>query len=435
MSGSETDGTPLKIVAIGLLLVINAMLLGLNVSKHFDLFGSTPTDGTESSGTGDSSGTGGESSVDGGLAGSSAWSIDGALDGETTCDNPASGDPILIGYAADYGQRATSADIPAVEAATHLATRISCTGGVAGRPVQVDVVDVSEGAEPVQALIDAGAIAIIGPPFQRSGLGVLQVTGGEVPVVFATSTESALADRAQLSFLVTFDYRQGASAAAQFALERNWNRAVLFTGQQDDYFSLNPLVFGTTFEEEGGELLGEYTYLPGETTDFGPSIDAFTENPPDVIYSAMLAPQAAAMQQQLQSRGLNIEFIGADSLEASGAYFTPGLDGVFHTTHVFPDPGGRVERLNASIEASSGAGSSSPTYAALAGDAMVVILDAFARAGSDDPKVVGDAIAASSGVQGVSGTLSYEGAGKPRKSVYIHEVVDGAPTLAQEVLG
>lgn len=423
MAESAKGGFPTKTAAVVLLLAVNALLIGLNVSKHFDVFGSGSDEASQS-----------ENGERG--SGNDVWSIDSALGSETTCDAPAAGDPIVIGYAADYGQRDTSADIPGVEAAVHLATRISCNGGVDGRPVQVNVVDVSEGADQVQDLIDGGAIAIIGPPFQRSGVSVLEVTGGNVPVLFASSTESSLADLERLSFLVTFDYQRGATAAAEFASGQQWTKAALFTGQQSDYYSLNPQAFKTAFESNGGRVVGEYTFLPGETVDFSESIDQFAADPPDVIYSAMLAPQASALRTQLAERGLaDVEFIGADSLEASGAYFTPGLDGAYHATHVFPSPGGGVERLNASIEASSGAGSSSPTFAALAGDAMAVILDAQSRTGSDDPRVIADAITSSTEIQAVTGVLSYEGQAKPRKSVYIHQVLNGQPTLAQEVPG
>ena len=70
---------------------------------------------------------------------------------------------------------------------------------------------------------------------------------------------------------------------------------------------------------------------------------------------------------------------------------------------------------------------------ALAGDAVAVIAAAYLQVRTTDPLILGEAIANLQGVNGVTGVLSYNGMGTPTKTIYIHKVVDGQPTLATKI--
>ena len=61
--------------------------------------------------------------------------------------------------------------------------------------------------------------------------------------------------------------------------------------------------------------------------------------------------------------------------------------------------------------------------------------DAMTRAGTIDGAAVRDALAATQGFAGVTGTISYEpGVGFPSKSVALIEVVDGKNNLLEIVV-
>jgi ABC-type branched-subunit amino acid transport system substrate-binding protein len=392
-----------------------------------DLTGSTtsepvPTSGVESSG----------SSV--ATEAAPPWSIDQALAADPNCAEPVTGEPLRIGYAADFTEIGGVADRPGSEAALHLARLVNCSGGVDGQPVEVLVVDVSgtplESRQAVMGLVDSGVSAIIGPPFPDPGFRILQVTDGQIPVLFASSTEPALANLSELSFLVAFNDTLGASSAAQFALDQGWRTAVTFSAP-GPYFGYNPVVFAEAFEAGGGTVTADYGYVPAETVDFSAEVaEMAAAGGPDVIYSAMFANQIAALRSQLMGANLTAEFIGSDAFEATGGYFTAGVDGVYHVTHAFSEPGSRIAAFEESYRLGTGSPSENPTFAALAADAMTVILDAYARSGKGPPEVIGATIAEGTGVQAVTGVLSYNGAASPAKPVYIHRVVDGQATLA-----
>ena len=366
------------------------------------------------------------------------WDIDAALAADPNCPTPLSADPLVIGYAADLGDLGGFADAPASETARHLAKLINCSGGLAGRAVRVDVADISgsptDSRAAVLKLLQDGAQVLLGPPFPDPGFRVLQATGGKTPVIFTGSTEPALADSTELSYLVAFNDTQGASAAAQFAKSRNWGTAVTLSGQ-GPYFGYNVRVFTAAYTSAGGQVLADLPFVPAEQTDFADAVATIAANPPDMIYTPMLAEQLVALKGQLEKAGLgDIKLVGSDAFEATFGYQLPNIDGIYHVTHADPAPDSRLEKLIASYTAATGSPRpGAPSMVALTGDALAVIADAYLRVNTTDPLTLGRAIATSSGVQGITGVLNYDNSGAPTKPIYIHQVVNGQATLAYKV--
>jgi len=137
----------------------------------------------------------------------------------------------------------------------------------------------------------------------------------------------------------------------------------------------------------------------------------------------------------MDEAGVDTRYISTDAFEATGGYFGDGIEGIFHTTHAFPTANsGRVQTLDDSFAAATGAPSESPTFAALAVDGLLVLLEAHVQTGSADASVIGAAIPDVS-IDGITSPKSYGGAANPATSVFVHEVVDGAPSLAAEIAG
>lgn len=175
----------------------------------------TPEPETADTATGD---TAGEPTGDTPSAG--GFDIDAVLAADlANCAAAPTGDPLVIGYAADLSDVGGFADAPASQAAEHFVNLINCAGGVDGTPVELIIQNI-EGdpevtARAAQDLVDAGVSAILGPPFADFGQPLLQITQGNVPVLFVASTEPSLPDPAALSFLVAFDDTAQATAAAE----------------------------------------------------------------------------------------------------------------------------------------------------------------------------------------------------------------------------
>jgi branched-chain amino acid transport system substrate-binding protein len=371
---------------------------------------------------------------------SGTWDLDAALAADPACDDPVTGNPLVIGYAADFSDLGGFADAPASAAAEHFAQQVNCSGGVDGRPLEVVIRDISGDPETTalaaQELIDAGSVAMLGPPFPDFGFPLLQVTEGNVAVIFTASTEPSLSDTSALSYLAAFDDTQQATAAAEFALEQGWTTAVTFSAP-GPYFGYNPEIFTEVFTEGGGTVISDFNFAPIDDVDFSSQVNEIAVgDAPDVVYSAMLSFQLTALKGQMEGAGVETNYISTDAFEATGGYFGDNIEGIYHTTHAFPTANdGRVTTLDESFAEATGSASESPTFAALAVDGIAVIIDAYLRAGSDDPAAVGAAIAEAADVQGATGVLSYNGTGTPTKPIYVHQVVDGAPSLAATIGG
>jgi branched-chain amino acid transport system substrate-binding protein len=148
----------------------------------------------------------------------------------------------------------------------------------------------------------------------------------------------------------------------------------------------------------------------------------------------MLSFQSAVLRGQLDAAGVKTNYLVTDAFEATGGYFTKGVEGFYHTTHSFPAAGSRVKALADGYQAAKGAPLENASFGGLAVDAISVIISAFQSTGSMDPKVLGAAIANTDGVEGATSNLSYSGGnGAPSKPVFVHHVVNGAPTLAATI--
>ena len=362
--------------------------------------------------------------------------VDAILAGDLADCAPApQGEPLRIGYAADFSDLGGFVDIPAAAAAEYFAELVNCWGGVADHPVEMVIRDIEGDPETAgrvaQELLDENVTAILGPAFFDVNQAILQVTATRVPTISVSSTEPLLADPEQLSLLASFTDTAQAEAAAQFAIEQGWMTAVTFS-VPGPYFGYVVEVFTDEFESLGGQVLGDFPFVPAQTTDFSAQVNeiAALDPQPDVVYSALLAFQAAILGAQLSEAEVDAEMLIADAFTATGGYFVDGVEGFFHTSHTFPESDGRMLRFLASFEAAKGATLESESYSALAADAILVIADAVIRSGSLDPVTVGEAIIAGTGVDGLTGTLNYNGGATPNTPVYVHEVVNGGPSLA-----
>ena len=355
------------------------------------------------------------------------FDVDAALDADLDNCGPApSGDPFIIGFAADLSEVGGFADIPISEAGQHYVSLINCAGGVGGRPVEFVIEDVQGDPEVAQRatadLVEAGAHVILGPPFADVGDAVLRTVNAGRAVIFVASTEPVLLDPSIYSFMTTFTDTQQAEAAAEFAIDNGITRAITFSSE-GPYFGYNPETFAAKFEELGGELVLDQSYVPFEDFDFASHANevARVADGTEILYTAMIAPQLDALRGAIEERGIDgIVYFGADAFGVSGTRSSSG----------FGTDGNRYERLNDGL-AAKGMPSDAPGFAALAGDAITVAIQGFINAGSTDPLAIAEAISALTGVEAVTDTIGYAGTdGTPDTPVYILQIVDGETTLA-----
>ena len=389
-----------------------------------------------------------DTSADGGgsdeSSGGGTLDIDAILGADLdNCAEAPTGDPIQVGMAMDFSDVVGFVDIPGSNLVPFVAELANCAGGVDGRPVEVRVAEVGDDAAlATQELLDWGAHFLIGPPFADFALPILQTTDGEVPLFVAASTEPTLADADINSYLVSFDDIQMSSAAARWALDEGITRAIIFTeGEGVPYTGVNPDAFKEAFEEGGGEVVSEQTYVWAEDTDFSAQVNeiaGISENN-EVVFSAALAFQVTALRGQLEGQGLDgLTYVGTDALDATGIQdpVAAGGDneGVAHTPHTSITAGDRIDTLLADYEAAEGEALESRGFMALYVDSMFLGIQGMLDCGCNEPAQIGEAVRAISGFDGLSGEITYAGTdGIPPKAVPINQIIDGEDTLVATI--
>ena len=365
--------------------------------------------------------------------------VDAVLAAGTDCEPP-EGDPLVIGYAADLSDVGGYADQPGSEAAAFMADLINCAGGLDGTPVEVVVQDIQGDPDVTQRaaqdLLDAGVHAILGPPFSDFGLPLLQVVDGQVPVVFVASTEALLPDPDRSSYLMAFDDRAQATAAAMFAADQvGAQTAVTLSSSDDLYFEQVPQMFGEAFEAAGGQLVQDFSYSLADS-DFSSQVNqiAALDEEPDVIYTSMIMPMVGTLIGQLRAAGVESDILGADSFDATGVIAAgEDADGVYYTTHGFPGEGSRMQAFLDAF-ADDGGEFETVSFGALAGDAVLLVADAYLRADGLDADAIAEQIGATENLELITESVSYAGTGGiPDKPVFIHRIEDGGITLADTV--
>ncbi|MCP4360066.1 MAG: ABC transporter substrate-binding protein [Chloroflexi bacterium] len=431
-------------IQVWMALLSIVFLLGLSACNGADddVESPAPTEeaapAEDSSTTEDSSTAAEDSSA---TAEPSEFDLDAILaNADGDCQEP-TGDPLVIGYVADFSELGGFADVPGSEAADYMVELINCAGGLNGTPIEytvypADALDLDLTLRAAQDAVDAGSHAVLGPPFSDVGLPLLNVLGGTIPAIHVASTEAILADPTLLSFLMTFDDETQGNTAGEWAFDNGYTTAVTLSSSDAPYFEANPQAFTAAFTANGGEVLSDYSFGIGDD-DYSSQVNeiAALDPAPEILYTANIMPFIEVMIGQLRAAGLeDLVIMGPDGFDATriidGGETT---DGAIYTTHAFPSEGSRMATFLAAYEADRGEALESIAFGPLAADAILTIAQAYLASGELDSQAIGEAILNTGSFDLISvDSISYEGAGLPVKEVYILQNLDGEPTMIDQ---
>lgn len=357
------------------------------------------------------------------------------------CIEYPAGEPIRVGVASDYSTISGFVDIPGSQAIAYVADKINCSGGINGQPVEVRVLPVEDDAgQAAKDLLEWGADILVGPPFDEFAFPILLESGDDAPVFVAASTEAALANGFDNSFLVSFDDLGMSSAAAQWAWDEGITRAIVFTeGEGVAYSGVNPDAFMAKFEELGGEIVSIQPYVWIEDLDFSvqaAEIASLSENN-EVVFSAAIADQVTAMRGVLEAEGLDgLTYLGVDVLGPTGITELPNNEGITWTSHTFISPGDRIDTLLSEYEEDRGEALGAAPFMPLYIDSMLLGLQGAIDCSCTDGSQIGAAVSQIEGFEGLSGQITYtDTVGIPPKDVPITQIVDGQVALVTTISG
>lgn len=345
------------------------------------------------------------------------------------------GQVLVIGVAGGLTGDAAVGDVPMLAGAKFAVEQINADGGAGGFTLQLVSQDMQSdstlGGTVAQELVDDGADVLIGPAFPGMASGILQVAGTEgVPVITGASTqpEYTLMSEADV-FLAAFGDNVQAAAVAQHLLAEGHESAYTVSSPDMTYTGNGARFFAEAFEGGGGTVVGDATFSIGQT-DFSAQVTDIAANAEeiDVIYTPMFPPDLPSFVRALRSAGVDTPVAGPDGFHTADVLEAgqDALEGTVFATHAFEEGSEAFATFVEEGVEFDPTINDGPAIAALGYTSVEIIAAAAEAAQSNEPAELTAALRELSGLQTVTGEISYAGtSGVPQKTVTIGGIENG----------
>ena len=353
---------------------------------------------------------------------------------------------IKIGAPSNLTGTQASIDQPSLNGTKLRTKEINDAGGVLGRQLELVTYDCKSdptvtatvGSQLINqdkvvaglGLSDSDYVLAIGPIFQKAGVAFVTpgATSPKLPEQIGDTT-----------FLACFGDNVQAAAGAEFVLQTLKAKNVyLLRDNGSEYTTLLAKYFDEAFIHGGGKIVLRDDYKSGDRSFTAQitKLKAFSPKP-EVLFISAQPDDVGLVVKQMRQAGVTQPIMGGDG------YDTPllvqvggkGATNVYFSTHAYMAEDGTpaVKKFFVGYKKAYGTVPEN-AFAALGYDGLGLIADAIKRAGSAEPGKIRDALAASQGYPGVTGSISYRpGIRVPDKTVTIIGVKQGKLSLAGEV--
>ncbi|MEJ5273024.1 MAG: ABC transporter substrate-binding protein [Spirochaetota bacterium] len=330
----------------------------------------------------------------------------------------------VSGEAATFGQSTKEGCELAVE-------EWNAAGGLLGKTIKLiyqdDKGDPTEAATVWTKLITQDkVVAIVGTVMSKCSLAGAPISQQyKVPMISPTSTNPKVTEVGDYIFRACFiDPFQG-TVGAKFAYENlNARKAACIFDVGNDYTKGLSEFFRDKFTELGGTIVA-FEAHPTGITDFKAQLTKIIAAKPDVIYISDYYNDVALIAKQARELGFNGPLVGGDGWDSPDLVKIGGtaVENGYFTNHFSKDdPRPIVQEFVKKYQAKFG--KVPDALAALAYDAMYIMLDAIKRAGSTDPEKIKKALAETN-INVVSGLVTFDKNRNPIKSAVIIAIKNG----------
>ena len=351
----------------------------------------------------------------------------------TGCAKKSNENEILIGaYLSLTGTTATfgTSSLKGIEMAVD---KVNGSGGVLGKQIKLLTEDTQskpeEAALAVTKLITRDKVrAILGEIASSRSLAAAPICQeNKIPMVTPGSTNPEVTKKGDYIFRVCYiDPFQG-EVIAKFAYESlGLRRVAVITDVKNDYSIGLAEFFTATFTKLGGTVVGEQAYSEGDT-DFRAQLTAIKGLKPEAVVVPGYYQESALLIKQARDLNMNIPFLGGDGWDSNKLIEVGGaaMEGTFFTNHYAADDTSAIVQDFVTTYKARFNNEIPDAMAVLGYDAALILFDAMTRAGSDEPALVRDALAATVGFPGVSGTTTIDADRNARKASVIVKIQDG----------
>jgi branched-chain amino acid transport system substrate-binding protein len=351
----------------------------------------------------------------------------------TAADTAAGGGDILIGeYSSLTGLQGTFGT------STHqgiimAADEVNAAGGINGRKVKIltedDQSKPEEAATAVSKLISQNSVvAVLGEVASSASLAAAPICqSNKVPMITPSSTNPEVTKKGDYIFRMCFtDDYQGPSMADYTAKQLGVKTAAILTDVKNDYSVFLGRDYERRFTEDGGKIVAKASYSNGDS-DFRSQLTSIKPSNPQILWVPGYYGDVAQIAQQARDLGITAPLVGGDGWVSPKLIEIGGkaLEGCYYANHYsYDDPSPVVHNFVEKYKQRFG--SNPDAMAALAYDAMHVLADSMKRAKKLDGPTLREAIAATKGYHGVTGTLTLGPDRNPiGKRLVIEEIKNG----------
>ena len=332
--------------------------------------------------------------------------------------------PVKVGFYADLSAGTAQWGTDAEKGAKLKVKEINAAGGLLGRPVELVVYDIkSSPTEAVRAysrLAQEDKVAAVnGSLLSNTALAVSPVAEKiRVPVVsraldervttpkFDPADPDKKIDANPYFFLTQPSAFQQAAIIASYAInELKMNTFAMLYTPSNAYALYLAVGFEHYVKKQGKTIVGKFEFQAGDQ-DYRAQLTKIRELNPDGLFIPSYVTENANAVKQARELGVKARFLGNNSWykpmdEVAGA----AADGSYFPNNItFDDP-----KLKDFFEKYKAEYKEEPRLHSFSGyDDVGLIIDAIARAGSDDPEKVRQALADTKGYKGVVADITLD---------------------------
>ena len=287
----------------------------------------------------------------------------------------------------------------------------------------------TEAANAMARLIDKEkVIAVIGEIASSNSMAAAEIAEArKVPQVAVTSTNPLVTQGKKFVSRVCFiDPLQGTALAEFAAKTLKAKKVTIFVDIEQDYSVGLTNYFVERFEKKYNGQVLKVQYKSGDQ-EFSAQISQALAFGSDVIMMTGYYNEIALAAQQARAMGYKGYIIAGDGADAPELIKIGGqaVEGLYFTTHYVPEAATTKIAKDFVDAFKKQYGTLPAMNAALGYDAYMLVVDAIERAKSKDPVKINEAIRATKGFQGVSGTITIDANGNAVKDVIIVKVEKG----------
>lgn len=367
-----------------------------------------------------------------------------ALSGLTACSTQSK--TIKIGLNLELTGEVSVYGVPEKLAAELAVAEVNKAGGVDGKQVELIVYDnaydTAKAVENSQKLIQKGVVAILGSATSAPSMAIGPVAlESKVLTITPSGTNAKVTMNGTVVNPFVFracytDPFQGLVLANFAANNLHATKAVVMGSNSSDYAKDLATIFTSKFKANGGNVLGDVFYYADSDTDFSAQLTAIAAlGDFDVLFVADYAARAGLIINQARATaGLkSVAIVGPDGFESPDLNSLAGgaanVNKVYFSTHFSTIVDNA--KVKTFIKAYTDVTGKAPSaLSALAYDTMYMLFAAIKTAKSTNPVKVRDALKATKGFEGVTGTISFDDLNNPVKSAIVVELTNGQQTNA-----